>query len=284
MNKITKEDLESIFKKIEHEEKVHISKSERVLVHKNFNQKQEEITLKKVRKKIHKLGLSKKRSNVYEGLLKFTLVAGFGGFILFVLINYQAYFSQLEWIYYVNYLGRSIPNTQIADSPTPTPSPSIKSNKNNLILPIITETKNKPQANEIIISKIGVLAPINWDVAEPDILESLKSGVAHYKGTSHPGDGGNIFLVGHSSNYFWIKSDYNQIFSLLDKLQSDDRIEIKYKTSTYIYKVIQNKVVSANEVEVLNNTPKELLTLMTCWPVGTSLNRLIIQAELVYVN
>ena len=28
--------------------------------------------------------------------------------------------------------------------------------------------------------------------------------------------------------------------------------------------------------------PKETLTLMTCWPVGTSLDRLIVQASLVY--
>jgi sortase A len=155
--------------------------------------------------------------------------------------------------------------------------------QSNLSLPVLLED-SRDQSSQIEISKISIDAPINWDVPEANILESLKSGVAQYQGTSHPGEGGNVFIVGHSSNYFWVKSDYNRVFSLLDKLSPGDRIKIRKSGLVYNYDVVSSRVVSPEDVSVLGNTPKEVLTLMTCWPIGTSLNRLIVQAELFNIG
>lgn len=237
--------------------------------------------LKKVRKKINKIPqVSKKSSlwaNLIDPILRFTATAGFCGFIVFVLISWPGFAGQLKWLYYTEYLGEKMPEKRIQvplPSPTPTAPP--------LNIPsYVPEIKNE-EGNYLKISKIDVNVPIIWDVEEGQILERLKEGVVHYQSTSHPGEGGNIFVVGHSSNYFWIKSEYNNIFVLLDKLTNGDRIEIKKGNKSYFYDVVDNKVVSPKEVEYLNQTNKETLTLMTCWPVGTSLNRRIVQAQFVY--
>lgn len=156
---------------------------------------------------------------------------------------------------------------------TPAPTP----------IPIPTTPINFP-TNNLRIAKINVGANVHWDVEEGDILNQLKSGVAHYKGTSKPGEGGNIFIVGHSSNYPWIISSYNSVFALLDKLAPGDRIELSDNTHNYVYEVKSTRIIKPGDVSVLDSTSKETLSLLTCWPIGTSLKRMIVQAELLYVQ
>ncbi|MEX2361561.1 MAG: sortase, partial [Patescibacteria group bacterium] len=71
---------------------------------------------------------------------------------------------------------------------------------------------------------------------------------------------------------------------LLDKLTVGDQIIITYKTEKYIYVVTGQKIVAATDLSVLNITAKPTVTLLTCYPVGTSRNRLIITAKLVSDN
>jgi len=277
MFKITKEDLEQLFS-LEHHEKVDdkkVAPARKIGIHKNSRANEHELVLKKIRKKIRRIPDKKTYTIPWESILKFTAVAGFSGFAFFALMNFPAYLAQINWIYHVDYLGETI-----SSSPTPTAT-TTPTSSDSLTLPNLP---NQPQSDEnsISIPKIAVSAPIAWDVPEDNILENLKNGVVHYSGTSLPGEGGNIFIVGHSSNYFWIKSDYNQIFTLLDKLSPGDRIEIKKNGRSYFYDVFQSKVVSSEDVSILQSSQSEILTLMTCWPVGTSLNRLVIQSKYAY--
>ena len=261
---------------------------------KKTNRPIDQANIKKVRHAIRKIsekgGREKRASGFVESVLRFTITAGIFGFLSFMAINYPAFAKQLKWAYYVDYLGKNLPEAKAVLSATPTPSPSPTPKPkptatiDNLLPPESLPEIPIAQGNFIKIEKITVNAPIVWDVSEQDILDNLKNGVVHYKGTSRPGEGGNVFIVGHSSNYFWIKSDYNQIFALLDKLVNGDRIEIRKGTQSYFYDVTEKKVVSPKQVEVLNSLNKETLTLMTCWPVGTNLNRLVVQAELKLID
>jgi sortase A len=135
----------------------------------------------------------------------------------------------------------------------------------------------------IVIPKINVEAPILYlkTTNNADILEAIKNGVGHYQGTALPGRMGNVFLTGHSSYYWWSKGKYNQVFALLDRLIIGDLIYVYYKGDKFVYRVNQSFVVKPNQVEVLAPSPKPILTLMTCTPVGTNLKRLIVQADLV---
>lgn len=135
----------------------------------------------------------------------------------------------------------------------------------------------------IVIPKINANSRIIQDV-DPNIesiyQEALTKGVAHAKGSSLPGGKGNIFLFSHSSSDFLSATKYNSIFYLLSKLESGDPIKLYHKQTEFNYLVREKKVVEADDISYLQiEDTGESLTLMTCWPPGTSLKRLIIQAD-----
>jgi LPXTG-site transpeptidase (sortase) family protein len=132
--------------------------------------------------------------------------------------------------------------------------------------------------NQLFIPKIDIEAPVIWNVPDNETLPILKNGVAHYLNTALPGQAGNIFISGHSSNYWWEKGDYNQIFVLLDKLEIGDKIYINYGNRIHKYMVTDKKVVNPKNLDVLKQTQNRTLSLMTCVPIGTNLNRLVVTA------
>lgn len=143
--------------------------------------------------------------------------------------------------------------------------------------------------NELWIPKLDVKAPIVWDspVDEATMMENLKHGVVHYQGTTKPGekaqDGeGNIFISGHSSYYWWDDGNYKTIFANLDQIEVGDEIGIGYDDYGYVYRVVEKKIVNPDQTDVLNqDTDKNTLSLMTCYPVGTNNQRMIVKAEFI---
>lgn len=135
----------------------------------------------------------------------------------------------------------------------------------------------------IVVPKIAANARIirNVDTSnESNYLEALKLGVAHAKGTNFPGKGGNIFLFAHSTNYVWDIGDYNAVFYLLHKLDSGDEIHVLFEGVKHTYVVSDKKVVAPDDVKYLTEaTSEETLTLQTCWPPGTTFQRLLVFAK-----
>lgn len=130
------------------------------------------------------------------------------------------------------------------------------------------------------IDKLNILVPIIKDVDGSNKTayeKALKGGVAHFKGTSLPGEKGNIFIFGHSSAE--TRGNYSKIFVSLNDLGKDDEIVVFYQGNEHKYTVSEKKIVEATEISVLAKGKKEILTLMTCWPIGTKEKRLIIQAK-----
>lgn len=142
----------------------------------------------------------------------------------------------------------------------------------------IPQTNDSQDESVLYIPKIKVSAPIIWDAPENEILSKLKDGVVHYSPTAKPGEIGNVFIIGHSSGFFW-QGNYTQVFTLLDKLVIGDKIYIKDKDKEYAYQVANIITVKPNQTEVLNPSDKPILSLMTCVPVGTNLKRLVVQAD-----
>lgn len=136
----------------------------------------------------------------------------------------------------------------------------------------------------IIIPKLGANARIiaNVDPYDARVYQrALTRGVAHARGTSVPGAMGNMFLFAHSSENFYEAVRYNSIFYLLPKLVPGDEILLYYKNAEYVYVVTDKKMAAAKEVSYLDDGGNaQTLTLMTCWPPGTSLQRLLIFATL----
>lgn len=120
----------------------------------------------------------------------------------------------------------------------------------------------------------------DWNVLEDEIRDSLLQGVVHYPGTANPGKKGNFFVTGHSSNVFWESSAWNTIFALLPQIEIGTEIIVTKDQRNYVYVVTEKKEVSPKEVSVLQQGGDYKMTLMTCTPVGTTLNRLVVTAEL----
>jgi LPXTG-site transpeptidase (sortase) family protein len=140
--------------------------------------------------------------------------------------------------------------------------------------------------NTIYIPKTNTKAPVIWDVSggadlNTDMLNALQKGVVRYPKTALPNQVGNVFLTGHSSNYWWDKGRYKTVFALINRLVAGDLIYIKYQNTLYIYKVSNQKTVSPTETSVLAPTKTPVLSLMTCTPTGTSLFRRIVTANLI---
>ncbi len=135
----------------------------------------------------------------------------------------------------------------------------------------------------IIIPKIGANAPIlpNVDAGIPDeYLPALQNGVAHAAGTVFPGVSGNIFLFAHSTDAFWNIGRYNAIFFLLKELDKGDEIDVFFQGKRHIYRVVNTMIVDPDQTQYLTDrTPYEQLTLQTCWPPGTTLQRLLVVAR-----
>lgn len=133
----------------------------------------------------------------------------------------------------------------------------------------------KIQANSKIIKNVD---PFNSSIYQ----KALSQGVAHAKTSALPGSNGNIFLFSHSSADFLTASRYNSIFYLLNKLVIGDEIKIYYEDKEYIYHVTSKRVADPTDTSfIYSKAPKETLTLMTCWPPGTSIKRLVVQATLL---
>ncbi len=144
-----------------------------------------------------------------------------------------------------------------------------------------TYTPNK-DVSQIMIPTLGITAPI---VSEPSFVESdvqggLKRGVVHFGTLGEFGKFGNVVIVGHSSGAAWSPGQYKFVFTMLDKIQTNDKIIIDYKGTRYIYSVKSINVVEPTNVEVLKQPKdKKMITLITCTPVGTSAKRLIVTGE-----
>src|SRR3989344_1692785 len=120
-----------------------------------------------------------------------------------------------------------------------------------------------------------------WNAAPEEIIAHLAEGVVHYKGTAIPGsrEHQNVFITGHSSNWWWDSGAYNNVFSLLDKLVAGDTIKITAGDQKFVYRVREGFSIAPDQTEVLRASDTPILTLMTCWPVGTNARRWIIIAD-----
>jgi len=152
-----------------------------------------------------------------------------------------------------------------------------------------------PSDNRIVVPRIDQNIPIvrvssdslirrDWQALEDEMQDALKDGVVHYPGTSLPGETGNIVITGHSSYFPWDPGRFKDVFALLVDVVEGDKVVVYHEQDKYIYEIYDVKIVLPEDIEVLKQTPEDKLTLITCWPVGTNLKRLIVTAKPIEVN
>jgi sortase A len=100
----------------------------------------------------------------------------------------------------------------------------------------------------------------------------LKLGPGHIRGTSLPGDGGNVGVAGHRDTFF----------RPLQFIRRDDTIKVTTREREFQYRVISTQIVEPDDIQVLNPLGHETVTLVTCYPfdfLGAAPKRFIVRAD-----
>ena len=175
---------------------------------------------------------------------------------------------------------------QIRNTPILTPiivsaAPASAPHANAPAAPAVTPVPLSIPDNSISLTALGISAPISFDSAldATTVHNNLERGVIHLDGTAHPGQQGIVVISGHSSNYFWDKGQYNTIFAPLEKTGPGMQIAVAYAGRQYVYQVTRTYVVKPDNLSVLSDSKLTGIRLLTCTPVGTALNRLVVEAE-----
>ena len=133
----------------------------------------------------------------------------------------------------------------------------------------IIENKNKSIINTHVVDKstnledgIGILNIPKIDlkviIKEGTDMKTLRHSVGHFKDTPMPWENGNSAIAGHR------QYTYGEFFNRVDEIEIGDLIEIQTLHGKINYKVIKKEVIEATQMEVLDNTDEDCLTIITC--------------------
>ncbi len=140
------------------------------------------------------------------------------------------------------------------------------------LVPAATRIPDPPQGAvmaHLQIPKIGLDEFVVSGTNEADVSK----GPGHYLGTAIPGQAGNVAIAGH-------RTTHGAPFNRLAELAVGDPIELTTsggKQLTYIVSAVP-VAVSPRDVTVLNNFGDNRLTLTTCNPEYSAVQRLIVVA------
>ncbi|HEX7543091.1 MAG TPA: sortase [Patescibacteria group bacterium] len=115
--------------------------------------------------------------------------------------------------------------------------------------------------------------------------EDLAKSLVHYLPQSLPGEYGNVAIFGHSTlPQLYNPKDYKTIFTYLSSLEKGDKIYVNVGEYEYQYEVMTLFIVQPKDISVLEQRKDDsYLTLITCEPPGTWLERLVVTAKLVRI-
>lgn len=132
--------------------------------------------------------------------------------------------------------------------------------------------QQKPKQNMLYIPKIK----IEINIVEGKNENALFNGAWRIPGTSTPDVGGNTVIGGHRWQF---KPPSTRTFYNLDKIAVGDEIQALWEGDKYFYKVREIKIIKPEQVEILENTQDNILTLFTCTPLFSTKNRLVVIAD-----
>ena len=159
-----------------------------------------------------------------------------------------------------NAIPRLLP---IADSSlTPTPTPSFNPDRLNI-------------KNRLVIQKGGISLAL---------IESLNANALFKGGWIWPNNprpnkgGGNTVIFGHRFKYLPPLS--NTLYNL-DKVAVGDTFYIDWSGERYNYRISEVKVIEPTDMSVLSQTTDSQVTIITCFPLFSTKQRLVVIGKLV---
>lgn len=136
---------------------------------------------------------------------------------------------------------------------------------------------------DMLVAGNGVMSRLKIPAIDLDLPiyhgtseDTLLKGLGHLEGTSLPVGGVNTHSVvtGHRG----LASA--TMFTHLDKVQVGDQFSFETFGEVLVYSVTSTKVVAPQETETLRQEAgKDLVTLVTCTPLGINTHRILVTAE-----
>jgi sortase A len=150
---------------------------------------------------------------------------------------------------------------QISQSPKPTPT--------------TRPDPNKVTVNDrLIIPKIGVDMPI----FAGDSVGLLLKGGWLFPGTARPGQPGNSVIFGHRFRFL---PPITNTFYSLDKVVVGDTFTVSWKGEVFNYRIKLIKIIEPTDFSVLQQGTESEMTLITCTPLWTTKQRLVVVGTLI---
>jgi sortase A len=130
------------------------------------------------------------------------------------------------------------------------------------------------RAGRIAVPRIALDLPL-LEMGHVEDQKTLDRGPSHISGTGRPGGTGNCVIAGH-------RSTFNSPFRNLGRLAVKDEIFVEALSGKiYRYQIDRIFTVTPERIEVMEPTPNPTITLITCHPVHSAKERLIVQGHLV---
>lgn len=136
------------------------------------------------------------------------------------------------------------------------------------------------------IPSLGVRVPLARAAStrDTDVLKTLTRGAALYPNGVLPGQPGTAFISGHSTGLS-VQGAYRFAFLRLHELQPGDTILVDYGGTRFTYRLTGKRMIDPRTTPTLDasgDTP--MLSVMSCWPLWTTRERLVGDAALIAVD
>lgn len=133
-----------------------------------------------------------------------------------------------------------------------------------------------------LLEDLNTVLQVNSIQVEGKVYEGVDSntmnlGFWHFPISSTPGQKGNFVVIGHRYANLPPKKD---TFFNLDKIKVGDRIEVFQLDTQFTYIVTETKVVEKNDVTILQDFSDYRISLITCTPLWSADQRLVIVGKL----
>ena len=149
--------------------------------------------------------------------------------------------------------------------------------------PAQTVVETHERGNWVRIPALSLNLPLALapTLSNEDVLRTLQVGVVRYPNGVTPGERGVVVIAGHSTGEPW-KGPYRFAFLHTRKLRSGDVIDVDHNGSRYTYRVTGQRLVSPRQTPFLDSAAdRPRLSIISCWPLWTTQQRLVVDAELV---
>ncbi len=133
------------------------------------------------------------------------------------------------------------------------------------------------ESNYLKVSSVKIKGGMVQDSVSNGESAMMKGFWLYPNGNTPENDGTTLFF-GHRYLHMPPRTD---TFYNLDKIKIGDNIEIAWNGIIYHYQVIDTKVVDKTDWEAVKNENFKSIKLITCTPLGTDKQRIVVTAKLI---